>query len=60
MTVFCPTYLVTGKLFRQISSIQGVNWIQGHLGISKTFSCILYTLLSKYVIAYKMEDQTKI
>ena len=30
------------------------SWIQGHKGISKTFSFILYILLSDYVVKFKV------
>ena len=55
MIAFCPTKMITGQVFRYILESCGANWMQGHLGISKTFSFILYIILSNYVIIFRMK-----
>ncbi len=54
--MFCPTHLTTGFIFQQILSRVAVTLISGHLGVSKTFSFILFHLLSSYVIKFKIND----
>lgn len=53
--VFCPTRMITGQVFKYILNHRGPNWMQGHNGVSKTFSFILYVLLSNYVINFRMK-----
>ena len=49
--IFHPTFLITGFVFKTILEMkQSQNMMQGHFGISKTFSFILYAHLSHYVI----------
>jgi hypothetical protein len=47
--------MVSGQVFNYILNASGPNWIQGHYGISKTFSFILYAILSNYVIDFRMK-----
>ena len=54
--VFCPTDLATSAIFHQILYCAGSIWFQGHKGISKTFSFILYILLSNYVVKFKVNN----
>ncbi len=53
--VFCPTKMITGQVFNYILNANQSNWIYGISGISKTFSFILYILLSNYVIDFCMK-----
>ncbi len=53
--VFCPTRIITGEVFKYILNHRGPNWMQGHNGVSKTFSFILYVLLSNYVVYFRMK-----
>ena len=43
---FCPTYFVTGQVFRQIFQLSEYRFLTGQYGAGKTYSFILYTLLS--------------
>ena len=47
--------MINGQIFKFILEGRGANWIQGHPEISKTFSFILYILLSDYVINFRMK-----
>jgi hypothetical protein len=47
--------MITGQVFRMILECHGKNWVQGHYGVSKTFSFILYVILSNYVIDFRMK-----
>ena len=52
--VFNPTYLTTGFIFQRIMDCRIVNLMRGHYGISKTFSYMLFHLLSNYIIKFKI------
>ncbi len=57
LAVFCPTYFATGSVFNHILSpkIKLRNLMQGHFGISKTFSFILYAQLSSIIANFLMK-----
>jgi hypothetical protein len=50
---FCPTYLITGQIFRQIFSSTDYQLLKGPSGVGKTYSLILYTLLSEIIFRYR-------
>ncbi len=54
--VFCPTHFATGSIFRHIIGTKlKSNLMQGHFGISKTISILLYSRLSNIIINYFMK-----
>ena len=52
---FFPTHFVAGYIFDFINNSRANNLIQGHYGISKTFSFILYEFLSNNMIVNRMK-----
>ena len=50
---FCPTYFVTGQIFRQVFKGSDFLLLTGQYGVGKTYSFILYTLLSEIIFRYR-------
>lgn len=50
---FCPTYFTTSQVFRRILSSKKYLVLTGHFGIGKTYSFILYRVLSDMIYQYK-------
>jgi hypothetical protein len=50
---FCPTYMTTGQVFRSLMFGQNTLLVTGHYGIGKTYSFVLYRLLSDIIFRYK-------
>jgi hypothetical protein len=54
--VFNPTYLTTGQVFNAVLNSVGLNRIEGHFGISKTFSIVLLSILTNMIVCYKIKN----
>jgi hypothetical protein len=50
---FCPTYFVTGQIFRKIFRLKEVRFLTGQYGVGKTYSFILYNVLSEIIFRYR-------
>jgi hypothetical protein len=50
---FCPTYVITGQIFRKILEPERFQFLTGQYGVGKTYSFILYTLLSEMIFRYR-------
>ena len=50
---FCPTYFITSTMFEKVKNKSPIQLLCGSFGFSKTMSCVLYTLLTRNIIAYR-------
>jgi hypothetical protein len=50
---FCPTYVVTGQIFRAIKESPNFLLLTGQYWVGKTYSFILYRLISEIIYNYK-------
>ena len=54
MFIFNPSHLITGQIFRSALTSNGYRIMQGHYGISKTFSIVLLAHLTEFIIDYQI------
>ncbi len=54
--VFNPTYLTAGQVFNAVLKSKGLNRMEGHFGISKTFSIVLLSILTNMIVCYKIKN----
>lgn len=57
LTIFYPTYLITGVIFKKVLESKCTNTLEGHYGIAKSFSIVLLKILTDFIIRYKMKYQ---
>ena len=54
---FVPTYIITGQIFRSIFEESNSNLLTGQYGVGKTYSFVLYKLLSEMIFRYRHQER---